>query len=377
MNEGDDLRRSLERLVALGQTPEVNIRPVLLRVLVDLFVRKPHHSPAEISQFEEMTQRLFDEVDEETRLIVAEKLSRYHATPRGIFERLLTEGGSLAGFVLAHARVEHETLLAAASWGTPDMATAVARRGDLDIAVSRSLSERPERDIVVALAGNPLAPFDRPLFRYMVRRARGDDEFARMLLNRHCEPTDLAAFFLLATGEQRAAILLSMRRDDLGPESRRPRLNGQEAAALSRVERSLPSSDQDSFDVALAAALNIPLADTWRIIDDPRGEPLAVALAAIGASPEFAARVFILSGPAIGHSVMAVRTLTAIVESLPVRTATRLVAAMIGTSVRSSRSKMPVEPESSGPRRTPAQDSKPAQATLAPLQRRLSGRSLR
>ena len=40
MTQGDDLRQSLERLVKLGQTPDVDIRPVLLRVLVDLFVCK-------------------------------------------------------------------------------------------------------------------------------------------------------------------------------------------------------------------------------------------------------------------------------------------------------------------------------------------------
>ena len=83
-----------------------------------------------------------------------------------------------------------------------------------------------------------------------------------------------------------------------------------EAAALLRVERAILSPDRDGFDVALADALDSRLDDVWRLIDDPRGEPLALALAAIGAPAELAARVFILSGPAIGHSVMAARTLT-------------------------------------------------------------------
>ncbi len=94
-------------------------------------------------------------------------------------------------------------------------------------------------------------------------------------------------------------------------------------------------------------------------------------MAAIGASPEFAARVFILSGPAIGHSVMAVRKLTAVVESLPMRTAARIVAAMTSTSGRASRL-AGHESDAGKPRRfTP--EAKSAHAATAPLQRRLQG----
>ena len=131
----------------------------------------------------------------------------------------------------------------------------------------------------------------------------------------------------MATSEQRAAIMLAARREDLGPETRRLRLGAEETAALTRVERAILSPDRDGFDSALAFALRMPLSEVWRLIDDPKGEPLALALATIGAS-RTRGRVFILSGPAIGHSVMAGRTLTTLVETMPRRTASRLVAAM-------------------------------------------------
>lgn len=369
MIEADELRRSLDRLVELGKTPEVNIRPVLLRVLVDLFVRKPHHSPDDLAQFEEISQRLLDEADPETRFIVADKLARHPSIPKALVERFLAERGRMASSVLEHAALGTDTLAASAIWGTPDMAIAVARRTDLTVSISRSLAERPERQVLMALVQNPSAPTDRPLDQYLVRRARGDDELSRLLLQRDCVPADLAPLFLLATTNQRAAIILSAHREDLGPDNRRPRLSDAELHALSRVERSLMSTDQDSFDIALAAALNLSLEDVWRIIDDPKGEPLAVALTAIGASPEFAARVFILSGPSIGHSVMAVRTLTALVDSLPVRTARRLVCAMTGQVLKVARKPQP-EPETGRPRRHDT-EAKSAQATMGPLQRRL------
>ena len=128
--------------------------------------------------------------------------------------------------------------------------------------------------------------------------------------------------------------MLAARREDLGPETRRLRLGPEETAALTRVERAILSPDRDGFDTALALALRLPLADVWRLIDDPKGEPLALALAAIGASAELAARVFILSGPAIGHSVMAVRMLTTLVETMPRRTASRLISAMTPAAAR-------------------------------------------
>lgn len=370
MNEADDLRRSLDRLVALGKTPDVNIRPVLLRVLVDLFIRKAHHSPADLAQFEEISQRLLDEADAETRLIVADKLSRHPAIPKALVERFLAERGSMASSVLEHASLDPDTLAGAAAWGTPDMAVAVARRPDLTPAVSRFLCERPEREVLMTLAGNAAAPLDRPLLQGLVRRARGDDELARILLRRECIAADLAPLFLLASTERRASIILSAHREDLGPDQRRPRLTETEQAALSRVERSLMASDQDSFDIALAAALGLSLEEAWRIIDDPKGEPLAVALTAIGASPEFAARVFILSGPAIGHSVMAVRNLTALVDSLPVRTAGRLMAAMTGQAFKPTRKPEP-EAERARPRQAEPEAKAAPQAAMGPLQRRL------
>ncbi len=369
MNEADELRQSLDRLVALGKTPDVNIRPVLLRVLVDLFIRKPNHSPGELAQFEEISQRLLDEADIETRLIVADKLSRHPAIPKTLLDRFLAERGLMASCVLEHAVLDEDTISASASWGTLEMAVAVATRTDLTPAIALILAERPERDVLLALAKNPSAPFDRSLVRYLVRRARGDDELGALLLARDCIASDLAPLLLLASVEQRAAIILSAHRDDLGPDTRRPRLSEAEQMALSRVERSLMAGDQDSFDMALAAALNLPLEDVWRIIDDPKGEPLAIALTAIGASPEFAARVFILSGPAIGHSVMAVRNLTALVDSLPVRTAARLISAMTGHAPKPQR-KPQHEAESAKARRAET-EAKPAQAALGPLQRRL------
>lgn len=364
MGNADELRDSLERLVALGKSPDVNIRPVLLRVVVDLFVRKAHHAPDDLAHFEEITQRLLDEADADTRLSVAQKLSRHSEMPQALAHRFLAERGAAAGCVLQHASLDADTLAGSAAWGCIEMAVAVARRPDLDPVVCRALAERPEPEIPSALARNPAAPLDRSTVQYLVRRARDDRDLAKLMLERDCQPADLAPLFLLANTATRAAIILAARRDDLGPESRRPRLSTDEMSALSRVERSLLNAEQDSFDVALAVALGLDLGTTGRLLDDPHGEPLAIALAAIGASAEFAARVFILSGPAIGHSVMAVRRLTQLVETLPMRTAARLVAAMTHSEIKPRRRRLPATEDPQRTRRSDLEMRSTASETL-------------
>ena len=337
MDPDDDLRGSLERLVRLGRTPDVDIRPVLLRVLVDMFARRLHHTPGDLAQFEDMIGRLLDDADAEVRRAVADKLAGHPATPRSLIARFLGEGDAVAVPVLARAAVDPGALLHAADWGTPAMARAVASRPDLSAEAVTSLVDRPEREVLLAVAENLAAPVSLDVFRYLVRRARDDEALGRALLGRDVPVSERAPLFLFADSAQRAAIILAARRDDLGPSLGRARPSADETAVLERVERAVMAPDRDGFDTGLAAALNIRLDDVWRLIDDPKGEPLALALAAIGASPELAARVFILSGPAIGHSVMAVRNLTALVEGMPRRTAARLVAAMTHAAVRVTR----------------------------------------
>lgn len=345
MDRDDDLRGSLERLVRLGRTPDVDIRPVLLRVLVDMFVHRSHHAPADLLQFDDMIGRLLDDADAEVRQTVAEKLAGHPATPQALLDRFLDEGGDVAAPVLARAAIGAASVGRAAAWGTTAMALAVAGRPDLSADAVASLIDRPEPEVLLAVAENAAAPIGPEAFRYLVRRARDDDALGRSLLRRDGTEAERTPLFLAADSAQRAAIILAARREDLSPDPAPTRLTADDVAGLERVERAVLAPDRDGFDTALAMALKIRLDDVWRLIDDPKGEPLALALAAIGASPELAARVFILSGPAIGHSVMAVRSLTTLVESIPRRTAARLVSAMTHAAARAARQPTTAEGE--------------------------------
>ena len=85
MSHSPDLMKPLRSLVEMGEREELEMRPVLLHVLTDLFVSRPSHSFAEIKQFEAITLGLMDFAGDRTRLTMAGKLARFGATPASVF----------------------------------------------------------------------------------------------------------------------------------------------------------------------------------------------------------------------------------------------------------------------------------------------------
>lgn len=366
----DDLPATLDRLVDLGRTPDVNIRPVLLRVLVDLFVSRPSHSGEAIRQFDEMVARLLDDADAPARLIVAGKLAGHPQAPARLLKKLIAERGTVAGTVLSRATLDAQTLQSAAVLGTAAMAAAVAQRPDLDAATVRALAERPEGEVVAALADNPAAPIDLGLQRYLVRRARDNAALAARLLKRGGDPGELAALFLTADRAGRAAILLALRRQELGRPPVEPAAEA--GPALGQIEHIALRPGQDGLDLVLAHALSLPAPLAERLVDDPGGEPLAVALAALGASPELAARVFILGHPAIGRDYPRVRSLVGLVETLPVGVARRILASLAGEALAAPRRVARTEAE----RARPAAAAMRSETRAAPPQPERAARKL-
>ncbi len=220
MAQGDDLRQSLERLVKLGQTPEVDIRPVLLRVLVDLFVCKEQHAQADLDQFEDMMQHLLDDADADVRLIVAEKLAPHPATPRSLLDRFLGYGGAIAVPVLEHAAVAERPcsgsrtgVLRPPPGPSPDASTSILRLPQLWRTGRSPTSSWP-------WPGTPLRrSTDRPSSTSCAGRATTRRSRGRCWLARVTRPI-ARPLFLVASSEQRAAIMLAARREDLGPESK-------------------------------------------------------------------------------------------------------------------------------------------------------------
>jgi len=78
----------LDSLVDLACRDGVEIRPTLLRVLTDLYVQKPSHSPEEEAQYVELALGLIDAVDPLTRGTVTATLSAYPGAPETVLRKL-------------------------------------------------------------------------------------------------------------------------------------------------------------------------------------------------------------------------------------------------------------------------------------------------
>jgi hypothetical protein len=89
------------------------------------------------------------------------------------------------------------------------------------------------------------------------------------------------------------------------------------------------------FAIEFAMRLGCDPRGIQEIIRDKSGEPLAVALAALGMEPADAARIFLSSEPDISHSVDRIRMLTRITTDLSPNAARGLMSAMLGQSLPS------------------------------------------
>ena len=79
---------SLESLVGLRWHDGPDVRPVLLRVLTDLYTQKQSHNADEEQQYVELSLRLLDAVDTSVRNDIARRLAAYGGAPMAVLRRL-------------------------------------------------------------------------------------------------------------------------------------------------------------------------------------------------------------------------------------------------------------------------------------------------
>ena len=80
--------RPIDGLLTLANREGVDIRPTLLRVLTDLYVQTPSHTPSEQAQYTELATRLIDSVDEAARASTYARLSTYNGAPDAVLNHL-------------------------------------------------------------------------------------------------------------------------------------------------------------------------------------------------------------------------------------------------------------------------------------------------
>ena len=321
-------RLQLPFLASLQGRRDVESRRVLLRVITDQFVNDPAPSPEIIADYEKEAAPLLADCDPATRLIVARKLASRPTAPAAMLDLILRGGGEAALTVLERAVAIGRDRSLAAIDADPASASAIARRADLDDEMVDRLALHAAPEVALALTENASATLAAQIFAALVRRAVADESLAKALLARAVAPLDAAALFLYASSSQRAAMLIAAQRAELARSTPSSVWTGA-AAAVAKLERCALARQPTKFVATLGEALGCNPDFAARIAAEPSGEPLAVALAALGA-PEDATMRILLLGEAVNLDYRRLGALTRLRDALHPAAARRIVSAMVG-----------------------------------------------
>lgn len=358
----------LETLDRLSRQEGVDVRPILIRVLTDLFVQKPHHAPEEIARYEELALQLLDAVDLGTRAIVAGKLADEPRAPRSVIARLLADDFTVSAPILARfADAPRDTLIELALDGGVMEASAVAARSGLDDDMIRILAHHPDDLVPETLVANPEATLRDATLAGLATRAKQAPGLAAALLRRQdLDAGALSPLYLQASPEQRGAIRAALAARPARAAGRPVRHPDAVDAAL--VEAASESGRGRLIAEALADALGLKPADAARLAAEPSGEPFVMMLRAAGLDRDAVARALLVSQPDIAASVPRFFNLVEIAEATPRSAAAELVAALAGLDAKpASPRHEPLFDPSGAPERPNA--ARPIMRTSRPLAR--------
>lgn len=253
----DSLFPGFDGLMTLSRREGVDIRPTLLRVLTDLYVQAGKHSKDEELQFVELTSRLIDEVDDATRAAVRARLAIYQHTPEPIREKL---------------KLSTVTRAQPAPMPSPTPAPMPA----------------PTVAVTEATAAPIVPDFN--------------------------DTASLHETFFAAGSKERIAILDGLVDSSLKQAGRTDAKRRQRS--IEALEMAAVAVDTENFIREVGDALLLPQQLAERIVGDASGEPLAIAMKALGMPGEVYQRVLLFLDPKVGSSVVAVFTLARLYDRI-------------------------------------------------------------
>jgi hypothetical protein len=269
----------------------------------NVHVAFPARDRETVEAFEAMTLGFLPRVDPATLAAVARLVAPCPDTPDSVLVAL-AQGSSEAQGLLAREAPRLPPEVVDLLLGTESGRPSLAARPDLDARTIGRLLVLNEDAVDLALAANPALDPTQSSFAVLIERARERPALAHALLTRRdLTLSDEAALYLHADAERRAEIRHRIAASALFHRSPAPRLRGRDAERLIALAR---EGDVPAFEDGLTAALRLPPATAWRLLESGRAELLALALAALGMDEEDAMRIFLTLHPALAHSVATV-----------------------------------------------------------------------
>jgi hypothetical protein len=281
----------------IGLRGGVDMRPTLIRVLTDLYVQKLKHTPDEERHYTELALRLLDAVDVPTRAAIAAKLAPHLSPPLRVVQYLVNDLPEIAAPLQGHA-----VLRQAPPVEQPAPPAAIAPLA----ATAAPAQPKPEE----------LADADEPI------TDSADEDILRLL-----DPSiagELNELFFTATEDERRLILLNLH--VVAPLSAGQVAISHDPAVGQRLEAAALGSYREDLAKQFALALHITREQAHRITHDNFGEPMVVAVKALGIPRDVFHRILMFANPAVGHSVERVQALAALFDEMTLPAAEGMVA---------------------------------------------------
>jgi Uncharacterised protein conserved in bacteria (DUF2336) len=283
---------SLNGLADIGLRSGVDMRPTLIRVLTDLYVQKLSHTPDEERHYTELALRLLDGVDVPTRAAVAVRLAKHLSPPLRVIQYLVNDLPEIAAPLRGHALLQPSAQPAA-----------------------------PAPPVAVAPVVEDAAPMEAPPEEEPIEHEPVTDPRGTMDSTIAAELNDI---FFTAAEDARRLILLNF-------HVAAPTSPGQVAVLRDpgigqRLEAAALGNHREELAKHLAEALRIPREQARRIVRDDHGEPIVVAVKALGISRDVVYRLLMFVNPTVGHSVERVHALAMLYDEMTAQAAEGMVA---------------------------------------------------
>lgn len=286
----------IQALVELARSDRVEMRPVLLRVLTDLYVQEPFHGPAEQSRFAELACRLLDSVELAVRTAVAERLADCAAVPHAVALKLARDEIDAAAPILARcAALDEKDLHAILDQNWPAHRAAIVQRANLPESIAARV--RP----TASAAYSPDLPRDESLTRALAWR---------YLMTDRAERRTIATALAICP-----------------PAGDEAKLRRTEGSVRGKLERAALQHRSAEFIALMHEHTGMPRDIAKRIVHEPSGEPLAVYCRALEMDFNAVSRIVLFLNPGTGRSMERVQELAATLDSMPHAVARRLAAA--------------------------------------------------
>src|SRR5271166_6464062 len=275
----------LEDLVDVGSGSQIDMRPTLLRVLTDLYLQRPAHTPEDERYYTELALRLIEATDLAARAALAERLSAYPSAPHAVIERLARDKTEVAAPILEHSPCLTDS----------DLSSIATEHGGAHAEV---IARRR-----CAVAPRPQAPMPQ-------------DRIA-------AEASELSELFYAAGAAERRLVLINLDYAPIAPLQPAAFL---QRADTWRLEAAVLQHNTEAVVRELERTLGLSRAQARRVISDESGEPIIVAAKAMDLPADVVQRILLFMNPRIGQSVDRVYELSQLYGEISVNAARRLIA---------------------------------------------------